>query len=79
MFGLNMLVAKETVFIGDTSVNEYPSSKQLADIAISAARVVRLFGFVQKLLYPTLLLDNQLQRTKHIRDGRYLKIEECKF
>ena len=46
MFGLNMVVSKgKTVFIGDTSVNEYPSSEELADIAVSAARVVRLFGF----------------------------------
>ena len=38
MFGLNMVVNKgRTVFIGDTSVHEYPTSKQLADIAISSA------------------------------------------
>ena len=43
MFGLNMVVGRgKTVFIGDTAVNEYPSSEELADIAISAARVVRL-------------------------------------
>jgi hypothetical protein len=37
MFGLNMVVSKgKTVFIGDTSVNEYPSSEELADIAISS-------------------------------------------
>ena len=38
MFGLNMVINKgKTVFIADTSVNEYPSSEQLADIAISSA------------------------------------------
>ena len=32
MFGLNMVVRKgKTVFIGDTSVNEYPSSEELAE------------------------------------------------
>ena len=37
MFGLNMVVYKgKTIFIGDTSVHEYPSSEQLAEIAISA-------------------------------------------
>ena len=42
MFGLNMVVNKgRTVFIGDTSVHE-STSKQLAEIAISSARVVRL-------------------------------------
>ena len=52
MFGLNMVISKgKTIFVGDTSVNEYPSSEELAEIAISAARVVKLFGFVlQKLL-----------------------------
>ncbi len=46
MFGLNMVVNKgRTVFIADTTVHEYPSSTQLAEIAISCARVVRLFWF----------------------------------
>ena len=46
MFGLNMVVNKgRTVFIGDTSVHEYPSSEQMAEIAISSARVVRLIWF----------------------------------
>ena len=52
MFGLNMIVNKgKTVFIGDTSVHEYPSSEQLAEIAISSARVVRLFGFNPKVAF----------------------------
>ena len=50
MFGLNMVVNKgKTVFIGDTSVHEYPTSNQLAEIAISAARVVRFLDLIQKL------------------------------
>ena len=72
MFGLNMLVSKgKTVFIGDTSVNEYPSSKQLADIAISAARVVRLFGFDPKVAFLSHSTFGQpiTSRTKHIRDA----------
>ena len=52
MFGLNMVVAKgKTIFVGDTSVNEYPSSEELAEIAISSARVVKLFGFVPKVAF----------------------------
>jgi allosteric NADP-dependent malic enzyme (EC 1.1.1.40) len=52
MFGLNMIVNKgKTVFIGDTSVHEYPNSEQLAAIAISSARVVRLFGFNPKVAF----------------------------
>ena len=31
MFGLNLIVHKgRTIFVGDTSVNEYPTSEQLA-------------------------------------------------
>ena len=41
MFGLNMIVHKgRTIFVGDTSVHEYPTSEQMAEIAISTARVV---------------------------------------
>jgi len=72
MFGLNMVVNKgKTVFIGDTSVHEYPSSEQLAEIAISAARVVRLFGFDPKVAFLSHSTFGQplTSRTKHIRDA----------
>ncbi len=72
MFGLNMVVSKgKTVFIGDTSVNEYPSSEQLADMAISAARVVRLFGFNPKVAFLSHSTFGQpiTSRTKHIIDA----------
>ena len=48
MLGLNMVVSRKTVFIGDTSVNEYPSSEELADIAVSAARVKDYLDLIQK-------------------------------
>jgi len=72
MFGLNMLVNKgRTVFIGDTSVHEYPTSSQMAEIAISAARVVRLFGFNPKVAFLSHSTFGQpiTSRTKHIRDA----------
>ena len=72
MFGLNMVVNKgRTVFIGDTSVHEYPTSKQLAEIAISSARVVRLFGFTPKIAFLSHSTFGQpmTSRTKHIRDA----------
>ena len=72
MFGLNMVVNKgKTVFIGDTSVHEYPTSEQLAEIAISAARVVRLFGFDPKVAFLSHSTFGQplTSRTKHIRDA----------
>ncbi|MAJ23221.1 MAG: NADP-dependent malic enzyme [Candidatus Pelagibacter sp. TMED64] len=70
MFGLNMIVNKgKTVFIGDTSVHEYPSSEQLAEIAISSARVVRLFGFNPKVAFVSHSTFGQpsTSRTKHIK------------
>ena len=52
MFGLNMVVNRgKTIFICDTTVIEYPDAKQLAEMAISAARVVRLFGFDPKVAF----------------------------
>ncbi len=72
MFGLNMVVSKgRTVFIADTTVHEYPSSSQLAEIAISSARVVRLFGFDPKIAFLSHSTFGQpiTSRTKHIRDA----------
>ena len=72
MFGLNMVVNKgKTVFIADTTVHEYPSSKQLAEIAKSSARVVRLFGFDPKIAFlsHSTFGTPLTSRTKHIRDA----------
>jgi len=72
MFGLNMVVSKgRTIFIGDTSVHEYPTSLQMAEIAISSARVVRLFGFNPKIAFLSHSTFGQpiTSRTKHIRDA----------
>ena len=70
MFGLNMVVHKgKTIFVGDTSVHEYPSSEEMAEIAISTARVVRLFGFEPKVAFVSHSTFGQplTSRTKHIR------------
>ncbi len=72
MFGLNMVVNKgRTVFIADTTVHEYPSANQLAEIAVSSARVVRLFGFDPKIAFLSHSTFGQpiTSRTKHIRDA----------
>ncbi len=72
MFGLNMIVSKgKTVFIADTAVHEYPTSKQLSEIAISSARVVRLFGFNPKVAFLSHSTFGQpaTSRTKHIKDA----------
>ena len=72
MFGLNMIVHKgRTIFVGDTSVHEYPTSEQMAEIAISTARVVRLFGFDPKVAFVSHSTFGQplTSRTKHIRNA----------
>ncbi len=70
MFGLNLVVHKgKTIFVADTSVHEYPSSEEMSEIAISAARVVRLFGFDPKVAFVSHSTFGQpvTSRTKHIR------------
>ncbi len=72
MFGLNMVVYKgKTIFVGDTSVHEYPNSEQLSEIAISSARVVRLFGFDPKVAFVSHSTFGQplTSRTKHIKEA----------
>ena len=70
MFGLNLVVHKgKTIFVADTSVHEYPSSEQMSEIAISASRVVRLFGFDPKVAFVSHSTFGQpiTSRTKHIK------------
>ncbi len=70
MFGLNMVVHKgRTIFVGDTSVHEYPTSEQMVEMAISSARVVRLFGFDPKVAFVSHSTFGQpsTSRTKHIK------------
>ena len=72
MFGLNLIVHKgKTIFVGDTSVHEYPNAEQLSEIAISSARVVRLFGFNPKVAFVSHSTFGQplTSRTKHIKDA----------
>ena len=83
MFGLNMVVHKgKTIFVADTSVHEYPTSEQMAEIAISASRVVRLFGFDPKVAFVSHSTFGQpiTSRTKHIRKAvEILKIKNVEF
>jgi malate dehydrogenase (oxaloacetate-decarboxylating)(NADP+) len=48
--GVNVVFAKGRVlFVADTSVHEMPTSEELADIAIQAARTARNFGFTPRV------------------------------
>ena len=72
MFGLNLVVNRgKTIFICDTSVIEYPDANQLADMAVSAARVVRLFGFDPKVAFlsHSTFGEPVTDRTKRISDA----------
>ena len=52
IFGLNIMVNRgRTVFVADTTVHEIPTAEQLSQIAISCARVARLFGFDPKVAF----------------------------
>jgi len=72
MFGLNLVVNRgKTIFICDTSVIEYPDANQLAEMAKSAARVVRLFGFDPKVAFlsHSTFGEPATERTKRLSDA----------
>ena len=72
MFGLNLVVNRgKTIFICDTSVIEYPNANQLAEMAKSAARVVRLFGFDPKVAFlsHSTFGEPATDRTKRLSDA----------
>ena len=72
MFGLNLIVNRgKTIFICDTSVIEYPDANQLAEMAKSAARVVRLFGFDPKVAFlsHSTFGEPATDRTKRLSDA----------
>ena len=72
MFGLNLIVNRgKTIFICDTSVIEYPNAEQLAEMAKSAARVVRLFGIDPKIAFLSHSTFGQpaTDRTKRLSDA----------
>ena len=72
MFGLNLVVNRgKTIFICDTSVIEYPDAKQLAEMAKSAARVARLFGFDPKIAFlsHSTFGEPATDRTKRLSDA----------
>ncbi len=72
MFGLNLVVNRgKTIFICDTSVIEYPDANQLANMAMSASRVVKLFGFDPKVAFlsHSTFGEPVTDRTKRISDA----------
>ena len=51
-FGIHMMVAKNyTVFLADTTINERPTSEQLAHIAVETAAVARRMGHEPRVAF----------------------------
>ncbi len=72
IFGLNIMVNRgRTVFVADITVHEIPSADQLAQIAMSCARVARLFGFDPKvaLLSHSTFGTPKTKATKNLREA----------
>jgi malate dehydrogenase (oxaloacetate-decarboxylating)(NADP+) len=73
IFGLTLAVTKKgTVFIADTNVHEYPTAENLADIAISSARVAKILGFTPRvaLLAHSTFGKPMSERSVHLREAR---------
>ncbi len=71
-FGLSVLTSHErTVFIADTTVNEFPDPEYLAEIAIRSAKAVRRFGQEPRVAF--LSFSNfgnpPSVKTKHLRSA----------
>ncbi|MSP06121.1 MAG: NADP-dependent malic enzyme [Candidatus Fonsibacter sp.] len=75
IFGLTIAVTKKgTVFIADTNVHEYPSADNLADIAISSARVAKILGFTPRVAFlaHSTFGKPMSERSVHLREARDL-------
>jgi malate dehydrogenase (oxaloacetate-decarboxylating)(NADP+) len=73
IFGLTIAVTKKgTVFIADTNVHEYPSAENLADIAISSARVAKILGFTPRVAFlaHSTFGKPMSERSVHLREAR---------
>ena len=52
VFGLSIVTKGDrTLFVADTSVNEFPTAKQLADIAVKSAAAVRRIGYEPRVAF----------------------------
>ncbi len=70
LFGLCIYVSKgKTILIADTNVNEFPTSEELVEIAISSARVAEILGFDPKVAFLSHSTFGQPEtdRTKRVR------------
>ncbi|MDR3527584.1 MAG: NADP-dependent malic enzyme [Rhizomicrobium sp.] len=82
--GVLLLFAKNRIiFAADTSVHEHPTSEQLADIAVQAARVARGFGYTPRVAllasstfgYPRSERSERIVEAVNILDRRQVDFE----
>ncbi len=82
--GVLVIFAKgKVIFVADTSVHEMPTSEQLADIAVQAARVTRRFGFTPRVAmlasstfgFPRSERSERVVEAVHILDKRQVDFE----
>jgi malate dehydrogenase (oxaloacetate-decarboxylating)(NADP+) len=82
--GVMLIFAKgKVIFAADTSVHEHPTSEQLADIAVQAARVARRFGYEPRAAllasstfgYPRSERSERIVEAVHILDRRQVDFE----
>ena len=77
-----LITPGKTIFIADTSVNDFPSSENLVKIAISSVRVAKLFGFEPKVAFLSHSTFGKptSRNTKHVRDAiQMLKNKKVDF
>jgi len=83
IFGLNVMVNRgRTVFISDVAVHEIPTAEQLSEIAISSARVVKLFGYEPRVAFlsHSTFGTPKTKATKNMRDAvEILKEKKVNF
>jgi len=82
--GVLVIFAKgRVIFVADTSVHEMPTSEQLADIAVQAARVTRRFGYTPRVAmlasstfgFPRSERSERVVEAVHILDRRQVDFE----
>ncbi len=82
--GVNLIFTKgRVVFVADTSVHEMPTSEELADIAVQAARVAKSFGFTPRVAllasstfgFPRSERSERIVEAVHILDRRGVDFE----
>ena len=75
LFGISLVVAKgKTIFFSDTTVQELPSSEQLAQIAVKTAQAARKMGHDPRVAFLSFSTFGNPMREKSIRISDAVKV-----